>query len=310
MSPKALPYISLLATFWGTTLVASRFSVGQYAPLTYVALRVLIAAFCYVIIYAFNRRRKLPRGRTLWRQGMILGIFSTAVPMILIVISLQYQSSGVTALILTTLPALTVVMAHFMLPDEKLTLRKVIGVTLAFSGAALLIVLGENGLPDVREANPTGYIVLLIAIVLASFMVIYTRKNMQDLDSIDVSGVRMWTAAVFVLPLSLLISGFDLSQVTVQGYAAVLYAGLIGTFAGMLLDFYNIKRFGATASAMVSILLPIAAILSGALVLGEAITSGMLLAMALIIGGVWILNTGQQEVVSTLTGSSGLSGEL
>ena len=298
MTPKALPYISLLAGFWGTTLVVSRFSVGQFAPLTYVALRILIAALCYIPIYAISRKRRLPRGRELWRQGIILGIFSTAVPMMLIVSSLQYQSSGVTSLILTVLPALTVLLAHFLLTDERLSLRKIIGVTLAFSGAALLIIMGESGLPDVTKANPTGYILVLAAVVLASYMVIYTRKNMQNLDSFDISSVRMWSAAVVMLPLSYLVAGFDLSRVNAQGVAAVLYAGLIGTFAGMLLDFYNIKRFGATASAMVSILIPIVAIVTGALLLGEAITPGMLLAMALILGGVWILNTGRQVASS------------
>ena len=298
MSPRALPFISLLAGFWGTTLVVSRFSVGQFAPLTYVALRLLVAALCYVIIYAVNRRRSLPRGRVLWRQGMMLGIFSTAVPMVCIVSSLQYQSSGVTSLILTVVPALTVLMAHFMLPDEKLSLRKITGVTLALSGAALLIILGESGLPDVTAADPRGYVLVLIAVTVASYMVIYTRKHMRHLDSFDVSGVRMWVAAGVVLPFSFLIAGFDLSHVNGLGYTAVLYAGLIGTFGGMLLDFYNIKRFGATASAMVSILIPIFAIVTGALLLGEAITSGMLVAMVLILGGIWILNSGEVEAVT------------
>jgi len=120
---------------------------------------------------------------------------------------------------------------------------------------------------------------------------------MQKLDSFDISSVRMWMAVVIMLPITFLTAGFDLSRVNAQGAAALLYAGLVGTFAGMLLDFYNIKRFGATASAMVSVLIPIVAIVTGALLLGEAITSGMLMAMVLIIGGVAILNGGNTPVV-------------
>ena len=93
-----------------------------------------------------------------------------------------------------------------------------------------------------------------------------------------------------LIPLSLLFAGLDLSHVNVQGYIALLYAALIGTFAGMLLAFYNVKRFGATASAMTSNLIPIVAILGGAFLLGESITSGMLGGMILILSGMIILN--------------------
>lgn len=292
MSPKALPYISLLATFWGTTLVVSRFSLGQFESLTYVALRILVAALAYVVILIARGKRQFPRGREYWQHGAMLGVFSTAVPMTCIVLSLQYQSSGVTGLILTLGPAITVLLAHFLLPDEKLNRRKAAGIALALSGGALLILLGENGLPNVSETNPLGYLFVLIALCSGSIMIIYTRKYMRNLGSTRVSSVRMWVAALILIPLANYFAGFDLSQANSGGFVAVLYAGLIGTFAGMLLDFHNIKRFGATASAMVSVLIPIVAIITGALFLGEAITPGMIMAMVLIIGGVVIVNFG------------------
>jgi len=296
MTPGALPYISLLALFWGTTLVVSRFSVGQYEPLTYIGLRFAIASLCYVVIIAFSSKRHLPRERQVWRHAPVLGVFTTAVPMTLIVTSLQYQSSGVTSLLLTAGPAVTVVLAHFLLPDERLSPRKILGVSMAVGGSALLILLGESGLPDVRKANPLGYAMVLLAISFSSYMTIYARKYMRDLDWFDVGSVRMWTAAVVMIPIAFLVTGFDLSRVNAQGYLALLYAALIGTFGGMLLAFYNIKRFGATAAAMVSILIPIVAIVTGALLLGEKVTPGMLLAMALIVGGVAILNGGRRRV--------------
>ena len=285
MSIQALPYISILAIFFGTTLIASRFSVGQFTPLTYIGLRFLIASLCYVAIYTLSPRRHLPRDRNVWRHAPVLGIFSTAIPMTLIVSSLQYQSSGVTALLLTVGPAVTVILAHFGLQDERLTPRKILGVSLAVSGAALLAILGESGLPDVSRANPLGYIMVLTAMFIASAMTIYARKYMKDLDAIEVGSVRMWTAAVVMIPISLLVVGMDLSHVNRQGYFALLYAALVGTFGGMLLAFYNVKRFGATASAMTANLIPIVAIVGGAFLLGETITTGMLAGMILILSG-------------------------
>jgi len=290
VSIQALPFISVLAIFFGTTLIASRFSVGQFTPLTYIGLRFLIASLAYVAIYTLSPKRHLPQDRNVWRHAPVLGVFSTALPMTLIVSSLQFQSSGVTALLLTAGPALTVILAHFVLQDERLTPRKILGVSLAVGGAALLAMLGESGLPDVSRANPLGYIMVLTAMVIASVMTIYARKYMRDLDAFDVGSVRMWTAAVVMIPISLLVVGVDLSNVNKQGYMALLYAALIGTFAGMLLAFYNIKRFGATASAMTANLIPIVAIIGGAFLLGETITAGMFAAMVLILSGMVVLN--------------------
>lgn len=250
----------------------------------------------HVAIYALFRRRRWPTGAVLWRHSAVLGIFHTAIPMTAIVSSLQFQSSGLTAVLITTSPAITVLMAHFFLPDEPLTRRKGLGVLLALSGALLLVIRGESGLPDVSQASPIGYGLVLLAMLSASGATIYARLYMQDLDALDVASVRMWVAAAVVMPLSLLFVGLDLDDVTSQGYTALLYAALIGTFCGMMLAFYNIQRFGATASAMTAYIIPIVAGIAGVLLLGETITTFMAIGMALIIVGIALINERSQAV--------------
>ncbi len=297
---------SLVSHFWavlfGTTLVVSRFSVSQFEPLTYVGLRMLIASLCYLAIYGLIPGHHLPRDRRVWRHAPVLGVFATALPMSFIVSSLQFQSSGVTALFLTAGPAITVIMAHFWLPDEKLTSRKIVGVSLAVGRAVSLIIFGESGLPDVTRANPTGYLLVLAAMFAGSFMTIYAHTYMQDLYWFDIGSVDMWSAAIVILPISFLSAGFDLSNVNLLGYMALLYAALIGTFSGMLLAFYNIKRFGATASAMTANLIPIVAILCGSLLLSETITRGMIAGMVIIVGGMFILNQRATTTAETAVG--------
>jgi drug/metabolite transporter (DMT)-like permease len=292
-----LPSISLLAMMYGSTLVASRFSVGQFAPLTFVGLRLLLAGLCYVAIYAASGKRAWPADRQIWRHATVMGILGTAIPMSLIVSSLQYQSSGITALLLTAGPAITVLMAHFWLPDEHLSRRKILGVALAIAGATALILQGETGLPDVASASPVGYMLVLVAMVTVSGATIYARRNMRELDSFDVSSVRIWTAATAVLPVAFLVTRLDLSRVTASGHAVLVYAGLVGTFGGMLLEFRTIQRFGATATAMTANLIPIVALFAGALLLGEQITPGMLVAMVMILSGVTIITRAEPEAV-------------
>ncbi|MBC8506832.1 MAG: DMT family transporter [Anaerolineales bacterium] len=290
MKSQPAPNIILLGALFGTTLVASRFSVGQMSSLTYVGLRLSLAALGFIIIYLLpNNNRTWPRSKVLWQRGIILGIFGTALPMMSFVSSLQYISSGLAAVLMTTSPAITSILAHFLLPDEKLTLRRGTGVILAFIGALLLTTRGESGIAGLTRANPLGYVFVFSGILSANIMSIYIRKKMRDDNTFDIGVIRMISSAIVVIPLAWGVSGLDVSQVDKTGWTVLAYAAIIGTFFAMLLDFSNIKRFGATISSMVTFVIPVVAVICGAIFLGEQTTSSMLAGMLMIIAGVWLI---------------------
>jgi drug/metabolite transporter (DMT)-like permease len=258
---------------------------------------LMIASLGHAAVYSLARRRRWPTDLSLWRRAAVLAVFGTALPALLIFTALQYQSGGVTALLLTINPAITVLLAHFFLPDEPLTHRKTLGVALALSGAALLALRGETGLADVSRAAPIGYGLVLLANVADSSSSVYARKHMSELGAFDVASVRMFVAASVVLPLSALFVGFDLQGVDGQGYMALLYAAVIGTFVAFMLHFYNIKRFGATAAAMTAFIMPLVSGIAGVLILGERFTPFMLVGFVIIIMGVAVINrSGLQKV--------------
>jgi drug/metabolite transporter (DMT)-like permease len=291
MTAQALPYVSFLGFLFGSTLIASRFSVGQFQPTTYIGLRLMMASLGHIAFYTFvNRRYKWPTDRRLWLHASVLGVLGTAVPMTSIVTALQYISSGLAAIFITTSPAITVLLAHFFLPDEQLNRRKIAGIAIALSGTITLAFSGESGLADVGQANPIGYVLMLVAMTMGGASAVYIRKYLKGYNAFDIASIRMTVAALVVMPLSALTIGFDLHGVTATGYSALLYAALAGTFFGLLLAVYNVKRFGATAAAMTAYIVPIFAGLGGVLLLDERITAVMLVGVMLIIGGVMIVN--------------------
>ncbi|MBN1313986.1 MAG: DMT family transporter [Anaerolineales bacterium] len=305
MSTQAIPFILLQGFLFGSTLVASRFCVGQFEPTTYIGLRLLIASTGHLLVYLVGRRRyTFPTSPTLWRHAAILGILGTSISSTFVVMSLQYQSAGVTSVFITMSPVFTVLMAHFFLSDQKLKLRTSLGVFVAFGGALLLVIRGESGILDGTAANPLGYALVLIGLLGTASSNVYAHKYMRDLNGFDVASVRMFVAMLSVLPLSVLLVGFDLSRVDTTGYLALFYAGIVGNFAGFLLAFYIVKKFGATASGMPGYVIPVVASLGGALLLDEKITAGMLAGMVLIIIGITIIN--QKPPIEDLKGTSGI----
>lgn len=281
----------MLGFFYGTTVLASRFTVGQFASLTFVGLRLTLAAIAFVFLYLIAfQGRTWPRDKQLWLYSAIVSILGTVIPMNLINASLYFQSSGVTAMLITLSPAFTVVLAHFFLEDERLDVRKFVGVLLALSGAITMLAMGESGLPDVSQANPIGYLMVFAAMLSGSFSTIIARRKLQDVDSFETSSIQMWVAALVVMPLSVAVSGFDLSGVNTQDFLALGWASLAGTFLGILGTFYVIRRFGATASSMPAYVIPVVATLGGALLLHEEVTLGIAIGMVLIVGGIALIN--------------------
>lgn len=289
MDSKALPNIVILGVLWGTNLVVARLGIGQFDAVLFVGLRLALASLGFVLGYLVMKRR-LPKDRQFWRHAVMLGIFGTALPMTVTISSLQFQSSGVAALLLTATPAIVVLMAHFMLPDEKLNRYKGAGILLALGGALLLILRRESGLPDVSTANPIGYLLILSGMLSESRMAIYVRKHMQNLDPFDVTSVRLGTAALLVLPLALLWRGADFSQVTTVGVTALIFTAMVGALGGQLMSFYVTKRFGALAFSMTSYIIPLVAAITGVILLNEVITSGMTAGMLLIGLGITLIN--------------------
>ncbi len=290
MPVQSLPYILILGTLYGTTLLAGRFIIGHFEPVTFIGLRLVMASIGFLLMILFTPGRSWPRGKENWKHGLFLSVFGTAVPMILLTTSLKYQSSGITGILITLGPCLTVLMAHFLLPGEQLNRRKLLGVAIAFSGVILLMALGENGLPNMSQASPIGYLLVILAITSGSTATIYVRKYMQGMDTVSVATIRVILAALLVMPLAYSVHGLDFSQVNMQSLVALGWAALAGTFLAVWVAFDVIQRFGATAGALATYITPIVASIGGVLLLDERISAGMLCGMAMILMGIFFIN--------------------
>lgn len=288
---QAIPYVLLLGFLFGSSLVVSRFSVGQYAPLTYISLRLLLAALGHLAIYGLMRPRRWPTEPRLWLLAGGLGVLGSAIPMTAIVSSLQYQSSGVTSLLLTLNPVATVLMAQLFLQDEPLTVRKLAGAVIAFGGAGVLLLRGESGLAQFAQADWRGYAWVGVGVLASASGSVYARRFLRHANAWDVASIRMMAAALVMLPITGWTVGYDLSRVNWQGYAALGYAALVGTFLAMWLSFTIVKRFGATPASQTSYVMPVVSTLLGAALLGEQITHGMILGMGVIFAGLSLLNS-------------------
>ncbi len=294
MHSKAFPYVGLLGFFWGSNLVAARFGTGEFSPLFFIALRLTIATVCF-LPFMVTGGRKFPTNRETWGLAVISGILGVAIPMSTFILSLQYMSSGLVSIFVTAAPAFIAIAAHFFLPEERLSAFKWIGVGLALAGSIFLVGLGESGLADVGRVNIWGPIFILVGLIGDAANAIFVRRTMRDQDTNQVTGIRLFTAALILTALTLAFETPSFDGVTGWGVFSLVYAALIGAIAGQFMAFYIMREFGAISFSMVAFVIPVVATILGVFLLGEIVTWGMGIGVILIAAGIWVLNRPEKE---------------
>lgn len=293
----------------GSNVVIVRMGIGEIPPMTFTLLRFSTTLVAFALTLALTRR-KLALGRRVWLDIVIAGITNTAIPVIAFTYSLQHISSGVLGVLMALYPMLTAVLAHFFFADhERLTVLRIVGLVLGLSGSLLLVLTGTTGLGT--QGSLIGYGLALIGVVMGAFSVIYMRKRLAGADSIVVTAGQVLASVPMVIPFVVMEPRITLTAIPAMGWFAILLTGLVGSYAGYLLLFVLIKRYGATSGALPGYVIPVVSTVLGALLLDEQITVMLVIGAALVLTGVFLVsNVRKGEVVNIGTRRQGGTEEM
>src|SRR5262245_25064943 len=131
-------WLLCLAALWGPSFIFIKVAVGEIPPLTLAAGRVGLAALLLYLILRLQGRN-FPGFGSIWKHFAVMGFFSNALPFALFSWGEQYIDSALAAILNGTTPLFTILLAHFLIEDDRLTLPKFLGVSLGFGGLMLLI---------------------------------------------------------------------------------------------------------------------------------------------------------------------------
>ena len=185
-------------------------------------------------------------------------------------------------------PAITCIMAYYVLPEERLTAAKISGVILALLGALVLAANGETGLSDPPEGIRAGLALSFLGVLFGSSSDVYARRFMQDFDLLGSASIRTFAATAVLTPVVIFGSSSNFEAVVTPSHLALVYTALV-IFAGTLMPFNIIRRFGATIMAMAGFIIPLAALLLGVLMLNETVTPVMALGILMIFSGLFLV---------------------
>jgi drug/metabolite transporter (DMT)-like permease len=275
-----------LCVVWSSTWLAIKIGLRDLPPISFVAIRFLIAIGVLLVV-SLGRTRLLPARRNDYAVLAITGILMFAVNYTLLFWAELHVSSGLAAVLQATIPIFGMIFAHWMLPDEPLRLQKLAGAIIALGGVAVICgrLLGFNG----RLAFWGGVAVIVGAASAAFANVLVKARSMQLAPAM----LAAWQMIFGIAPLLLLGLVVDGNPArfhwTAMSVFCLLYLAVIGSALTFLLLYWLLPRLTVAQLQSISLITPPGAVMLGWLLGGEIFPFSSLLGAALVLAGVWMI---------------------
>ncbi len=278
----------LLSLLWGTSYLWIKIAVNEIAPLLVVSFRLLFGLAGLLVVTVVTKS-SLPSNRRILGKYLVLSVFATALPFVLISWGETRIDSGMAAVLNGTVPLFTVVLAHGTLSEEKVTLSRLGGLLVGFAGV-MVLVSGSLGSSSFQASFP-GQMAVLAASASYAVGIVFTRRFLRNQVPIVQSTMNLLFAASLTW-FSTLATGQPISlpkqPVT---WVALVWLGVLGSCSAYLLYFYLINSIGATRTSAVNYLLPLVGLMLGVSFLGEPLDWRLAAGLVLILSGIWVINT-------------------
>lgn len=283
----------LLASTWSSSFTVIKIGIETIPPMTLAAIRISLAAFL-LFSYARLNDMRIPMNKKVWWLAFWMGIMGNGLPFTLIGWGEQSIESGLAAILMAVMPLSTLLLLHFFSSDEKLTPIKLLGMIVGFFG--IIVLVGPEALKGLGRD-----VIAQIAVACGAFsyaIATTIAKNMPRLHP-AVSGTAVMTMGGIQMTAMSLIFESPLSlSPSFASAAAAIYLGVFPTALATLIYFHLINIRGATFISFNNYLIPGLGVLWGALFLGEHVSLQEILALGLILTGIFIASSRRRPTVS------------
>ena len=273
-----------LSLVWGGSFLFVELALREFQPLTIGSLRVAIGA---LVLHCVLGIKKLHFPLDLKSIGLfaVMGTLNNAIPFSLIVWGQQSIDAGRASVLNATVPLFTVLLAHWLLADEKLNTSKITGVLIGFAG--VFVLAGPAAISGNAVNSVTGQLAVLGAALSYAFASIFGRQ-LNRFDP-QVSATGMLTASsVLMIPFALVFEPLPSSLPGLLSTASVVALGVACTALAYLFYFKILAKAGSSNLSLVTFLIPPSAIIMGVVFLNERLAVEDYIGIALILAGMAI----------------------
>ena len=272
-----------LSVLWGGSFFFVGVAVKELPLFTIVTLRVGLAALALAALIRIMGL-SMPKDGRIWMAFFGMGLLNNVIPFCLIVWGQTQIASGLASILNATTPLFTVLVAHVLTADEKMTGNRLVGVAIGFAGVAIMI--GPSALSGLGASVWPQLAVLGAAISYAFASVFGRRFKTMGVAPLMTATGQVTASAVMLAPVALLVDHpWTLPVPSASTWGALAGIALLSTALAYVLFFRILSTAGATNLTLVTFLVPVSAIVLGSLVLGERLESKHFVGMVMIAMG-------------------------
>lgn len=273
----------ILCGIWGSTWLFIKIGLNDLPPLSFAAIRfVIAAAILWVIV--FLRRLRVP---TSLRDLLLLagtGVLGFTVNYGLIFWGEQYISSGLAALLQSTIPAFGLLIAHLHLPAERMTPAKVFGVVLGVIGVGVIF---SNQLSLAGPRAFAGSVAIVISAAGAAYSNVLIKAHGAKFEPTIISAMQMSFGLIPILIIGLIWEGNPLNfRWTGMALVSLSYLAIIGSVIAFILYYWLVQHMDVTKSMLIALVTPVTAVILGMIVLHEQLDWRTLVGGVLVLSGI------------------------
>lgn len=273
----------LLSLIWGATWLAIKIGLVGVPPFLGAGLRFLLSTFIVgVILVARGTRVRLSRDDTI--AALSLGVFVFWIDYAAVYWAETRISSGLTAVLFSTMPLMTALLSAFWMRSESLSGSRLAGIVVGIVGTAVLFWPQER--LGVQEA--LGMLATLAASLCAAINLVIVKRYGRHSDPYVLNVVGMSIGTVGLLGMSLALEDWSTVTWSLNNVLALLYLSVCGSVVAFSIYYHLIKRMDATTVSLSSLIIPVIALLLGRTFLDEAVTPTACAGMTTVLIGVGV----------------------
>lgn len=286
--------LAALGLMFGSSFMGVSVALQGFGPLSIAAYRITLGAVILVVFAKASGRNmpalSAPNGLAIWGAAIAMGAFSNAIPFFLLGWAQAHVASGFAGVSMAAMPLITLVLAHFLIAEERITLRRLIGILIGFIG--VLVLIGPSAFESTGgELENTARFICLAAGACYSIGSIVARLC-PDVDRRAFAATTLVAATVMIVPVALWKEGVPTEFPSTLPTLSVILLGIFPTALAQILLVILVRRAGPTFLSLVNYQVPLWAIFLGAALLGEDLPSSLIWAMGLILIGVAVSQLG------------------
>jgi drug/metabolite transporter (DMT)-like permease len=287
MKVKEWGAFALLGLIWGSSFLWIKIAVADIHPFVLVLFRVIFGLLGLLAVARWQRL-SLPRDRATLLKFAFMGVCNLVLPFLLITWGETRIDSSLAAILNGAQPLFVIVIAHFWLHDEKITLPRLAGLIVGFVGVVVLVARDFG--PQSLQGDVLGQLAVLAAVICYATALTFSRKYLRGTQPVLQSTmILIFSAAIMGVATPIVERPIQLPTLPIT-WLALVWLGLLGLCVAYMLFFHLNNVWGPTRASLVTYIFPVVGVFLGIIFLKEVPDWNMVIGSGLVVAGIVVVN--------------------